>query len=82
MRILLIFTMIFAPSLIQWGCAPHQGIYHTVEPGQTLYRISRTYGVDEKHLARLNGIEDPNHLRVGQRVFVPGVSKERTVPAT
>lgn len=82
MRILLFIFGVVALSVSLWGCAPHQGIYHTVEPGQTLYRISRTYGVDEKQLARLNGIDDPSHLRVGQRIFVPGVSKVKSVPAT
>lgn len=65
-----------------WGCTPHRGVYHTVEPGQTLYRISRAYGVDEKNLARLNGIDDPTQLRVGQRIFIPGVSQEKKVAAT
>ncbi|MBE0596924.1 MAG: M23 family metallopeptidase [Desulfuromonadales bacterium] len=64
------------------GCSPSRGIYHTVQQGQTLYRIARTYEIDERQLARLNGIEDPTRLRVGERLFIPGVERPRPVPAT
>lgn len=51
-----------------------QGIYHIVGSGQTLYRISMTYGVDIKEIMRLNNIKDPTQLGVGERLFIPGVS--------
>lgn len=63
------------------ACAP-TGIYHTVKPGQTLYRIAMTYGVDEDKLASINNIKDPTRLRVNQRVYIPGVSQLRNVPST
>ncbi|MDO3380004.1 peptidoglycan DD-metalloendopeptidase family protein [Geoalkalibacter halelectricus] len=80
-RLFFVFILV-VPTALLLSCAPHSGIYHTVEPGQTLYRISRTYGVDEKNLARLNGIGDPTQLRVGQRIFIPGATQERQVPRT
>jgi len=48
------------------------GIYHTVEKGQTLYRIAKTYGVDLKRLMQINKIVDPTQVEVGQRIFIPG----------
>jgi len=63
------------------SCAP-TGIYHTVKPGQTLYRIAMTYDVDENRLARINHIKDPAQLKVNQKVFIPGVTQLRNVPAT
>lgn len=63
------------------GCPPPSGVYHTVREGQTLYRIGRTYGVDEHYLARLNGISDPTRLAVGQKLFIPGVERTKTVPS-
>lgn len=63
------------------GCAP-TGIYHTVQPGQTLYRIARTYGIEEQRLARINGIRDPSQLKANQRLFVPGARHVMKVPAT
>lgn len=65
--------------LLLGGCSPSRGIYHTVEEGQTLYRISRTYGVDERHLARINRLDDPTRLRAGQRLFIPDVDRVRRV---
>lgn len=56
------------------------GIYHTVLPGQTLYRISLTYGVEETYLARLNGITDPAQLQSGSRLFIPRAERLRSVP--
>jgi lipoprotein NlpD len=52
-----------------------RGIYHTVTPGETLYRIGKAYGVAYQELARVNGIKDARQLRVGQRILVPGVTK-------
>ena len=54
------------------------GIYHTVKPGQTLYRISRTYDINETYLARVNGISDPSNIPVGTRLYIPGA--ERSLP--
>jgi murein DD-endopeptidase MepM/ murein hydrolase activator NlpD len=48
-----------------------KGIYHVVEKHQTLYRICKTYGVDIKEVASLNGIADPSKIHEGQRIFIP-----------
>ncbi len=65
-------------SLFLSAC--ESGIYHTVRPGQTLYRISRTYAVDEDYLARVNGITDPSEIAIGTRIFVPGADRVLSVP--
>jgi len=56
---------------------PHgtRGVYHVVERHQTLYRICKTYGVDLKEVASLNGIADPSKIETGQRVYIPGAKK-------
>lgn len=63
------------------SCAP-TGIYHTVQPGQTLYRIALTYDIDEARLARINNIKDPKQLKANQKVYIPGVTQLRKVPVT
>lgn len=63
---------------ILFSCASH-GIYHVVEPGQTLYRIARTYAVDEAHLAKVNRIDNPRRLEAGQRLYIPGATHPRQV---
>ncbi len=44
---------------------------HVVQPGETLFSIARRYGVDLQTLARHNGIVNPSHIYVGQRVRIP-----------
>lgn len=43
-----------------------------MEKGETLYRISQTYGVSLEEIARINSIEDPSEVSVGQRITIPG----------
>lgn len=64
------------------GCAAPKGVYHTVQRGQTLYRIGHVYQVDMNQLARINRLTDRSQLEVGQRLFIPGVSSIKYVPAT
>jgi murein DD-endopeptidase MepM/ murein hydrolase activator NlpD len=61
------------------GCAP-TGVYHVVEPGQTIYRIAKTYGIDAAHLAKVNRVADPGRIEVGQRLYIPGAKVPLTVP--
>lgn len=50
------------------------GVYHTVEAGQTLWRIAWTYGVDLETLQWVNDVEDVTDLRVGRILFIPGAT--------
>ena len=66
-------------TLAAASCAP-TGVYHVVEPGQTLYRIAKAYDIDEGRLASVNGVIDPTRLEAGQRLFIPGATLTRDVP--
>jgi murein DD-endopeptidase MepM/ murein hydrolase activator NlpD len=48
---------------------------HVVAAGETLYRISRAYGLTVDELMAANGIEDPKELKVGQALVVPGAAQ-------
>ncbi len=48
-----------------------RGIYHTVQKGQTLHSIARTYDIDVNRLKRINGIFNPLRLQVGARLWIP-----------
>ncbi|WP_395843429.1 peptidoglycan DD-metalloendopeptidase family protein [Archangium violaceum] len=50
-------------------------VRHTVAPGETMYRISRNYGITVQELSEANGIEDPRTLVVGQELIIPGFEK-------
>ena len=56
-----------------------QGIYHVVRPGENLFRIGKAYDINHDELARLNGIRDAGQIRVGQRIFVPGATRQLPV---
>lgn len=55
------------------------GIYHVVKAGETLYRIGKAYDLSGQELARINGIRDANQIRVGQRILIPGASRQLPV---
>ncbi|MGH7894983.1 MAG: peptidoglycan DD-metalloendopeptidase family protein [Candidatus Binatia bacterium] len=55
------------------------GFRHKVQPGENLYRIGKAYGVDYQELARVNGIDDPRRIEVGQRLVVPGATRDLPV---
>lgn len=48
------------------------GGLHVVRRGETLSAIARRYGTSVAALARTNRIADPNRVRAGQRLVVPG----------
>jgi LysM repeat protein len=50
---------------------PEGGTVHTVQPGETVYRISRMYGTTVEAIAAANGI-NPWFIWVGQRLIIPG----------
>lgn len=58
--------------------SPGSGVYHTVQKGQTLWRISRTYGVSVAEVTEANGLSS-HDLRIGQKLFIPGATRRLTV---
>jgi murein DD-endopeptidase MepM/ murein hydrolase activator NlpD len=75
------------------GCAPityvkptaptgMPGIYHRVEKGQTLWRISKIYSVDLNEISEINHISDAANIEVGQLIFIPNRHKQQSLPAT
>ncbi len=47
------------------------GIYHRVEKGETLWRISKIYNLELDELVRLNKINDARIIEQGQLIFIP-----------
>ncbi len=44
---------------------------YVVQSGDTLNKVSREYNAPKALILELNGIDDPNHIWVGQRLKVP-----------
>jgi hypothetical protein len=53
--------------------APATPGIHTIKPGDTIYRISRQYGVNPADLMKANGLtpETANTIRVGATLRIP-----------
>ncbi len=56
-----------------------QGVYHKVEKGETLWKVSRMYNIDLEDLTRANRISDVSNVEVGQLLFIP--SRHKLIPA-
>ena len=44
---------------------------YAVQPGDTLSAIAAQFGVSAAELRRINGIDDPDSIRVGQSLLIP-----------
>ncbi len=47
-------------------------LYHNEKPGETLWGISRLYGVDMRDVLKANSIQDSNAIEKGQLILIPG----------
>ena len=64
------------PVAIEARSAPHKPAgeaekrYHTVQKGETLFKISRIYGIAPERLRKLNNLSAGQLLRTGQKLLV------------
>ena len=49
---------------------------YIVKKGDTLWNIAKSFGTTMDDIVRSNGIEDPNKLVVGQKLFIPRYVKK------
>jgi len=63
--------MIFMTLLISSQAVMADNVILTVESGDTLYSIGRTYRVSVQELIQVNGIVNPRALKKGSRITVP-----------
>ncbi len=76
LRLVVLGAALLALAIAVSSCASRslreEGFEHVVQPGETLSAIARHYGVSVEELARVNELDDPSRLAVGQRLFIPG----------
>ena len=46
-------------------------IIYIVQKGDTLWKIAKNHRSTVDDIARVNGIEDPNQIQVGQKIYIP-----------
>jgi murein DD-endopeptidase MepM/ murein hydrolase activator NlpD len=54
------------------------GVYHTVRRGETLWRISKTYGVSLAEIMEANDLDNYD-IAVNQRLLIPGATRELSI---
>ncbi len=67
-------TISFTPVKPQQSKLP--GIYHRVEKGQTLWKISKLYNVDLAEMMRINHMEDTSNIEINQMLFIPQAHRQ------
>lgn len=87
------FFIVCGLSFLVYGCAgpsetvrieptpvlKKQGIYHKVEPKETLWRIAKAYGISVEELVVANNIPDAAHIQENQLIFIPNAITEKPV---
>ncbi|MDI6751479.1 MAG: LysM peptidoglycan-binding domain-containing M23 family metallopeptidase [bacterium] len=76
-KLLPIFLILLSGcTIFEWTIKEEkEGVWHTVNKGETLWRIAKTYKVDIELIAKENGIEDPTQISIGQKIFIPGAKR-------
>lgn len=64
------------------GWSRAAGTQITVKDGETVYNLSRRYGVPPKVLMELNGLSEANGLKSGQKVVIPTYVYSRKAPVS
>jgi LysM repeat protein len=47
------------------------GVTHIVQPGEWIWQIARTYGVDPQAIISANSLSDPANISPGQELIIP-----------
>jgi uncharacterized protein YcbK (DUF882 family) len=66
---------IVVPLSTEHGVVTRRGVLLTVPKGATLSRIAELYGIPVKTIARANKLANPDALRAGQKLLVPGATR-------
>ncbi len=79
--IIVLGILVLAALPVSAAPLPQCGGTHVVQRGETLSSIAVRYGVNMWTLAQTNGIVNPNHVYVGQRLTIPGSGCQAAAPA-
>ncbi|MCY0095212.1 peptidoglycan DD-metalloendopeptidase family protein [Hoeflea ulvae] len=69
-----------APSSAGWTTAG--GTRITLGPGETIYNLSKRYGVPASEIIKANGISDPSKVASGRQLLIPVYVYSRQAPVS
>ncbi len=76
----LFFVVSAAIVCLSGAYAASDSFYHSVEPGETLTRISSRYGISTQTIKEANQwLENPDIIIPGQRIFIPAMKPSLVV---
>lgn len=79
-----LYSLVLVAALLLGSITPiaaQSGSAYTVQPGDTLFSISRRYGVPVTTLASANGLGWNSWIYIGQTIVIPGTSAPSPAPA-
>ncbi len=59
---------------------PADGLVHKVQRGEMISELALRYGTTVQAIARANKLDDPNMIREGQELIIPGVDRVKPEP--
>ena len=68
-------TKLTIPSESKKKVAKKRGVRITVPKGVTLSRVAKVYEISLNSIIRANKIKNPDRLKAGQRLYIPGAQK-------
>lgn len=71
-----------APNGRADGWTSTGGTQVTIAPGETIFNLSRRYGVPAREILKANGISDPDKIKTGQVLVIPTYVYSRKTPVS
>jgi murein DD-endopeptidase MepM/ murein hydrolase activator NlpD len=84
-----LWAVVITPLLLLSCVGPHyyhikkngeKGVYHRIEPGQTIWRISRAYGVEIDTIAKVNQLDESLDIKADSYLFIPDAERTINIP--
>jgi LysM repeat protein len=84
-----LWAVVITPLLLISCVGPHyyhikksgeKGVYHRIGPGQTIWRISRAYGVEINTIAKVNQLDESLDIRADSYLFIPDAERTINIP--
>lgn len=70
------------PEGLETQSGAGEPVYYTVRRGDNLYQISKRYGLTVRQLAEANRLKNPRKLSIGQRLLIPGLTRDPLDPGS
>lgn len=63
----------FPPTTLSRPQERHD-VSHVIAPGETVWRLAKMYDVSTEEIIRRNKLDDPDRLKIGQKVSIPNAA--------